>query len=65
MTLDQLVVYGGIVLGIWLLAVVGLLATHQHRSTLRLRARPPETVRREAPVRASWAGRIRHAFAHR
>jgi len=66
MTLENLVVYGGIVLGFWLIAVLTFLATgYNHRAVLRLEARRGSQGTRGAPERGSWAGRLRHAFGHR
>ncbi|HET6438547.1 MAG TPA: hypothetical protein VFG59_10830 [Anaeromyxobacter sp.] len=65
MTLENLVVYGGIVLGIWLIGVLTSLATaHGHRPVLRLGMRGGAQENRYASERASWR-RLRHAFGHR
>ena len=66
MTLEHLVVYGGIILGSWLLAIVTFLATaNRHGSVLDLDAKREAQETRYAPERGSWAGRLRHAFGHR
>jgi len=66
MTLENLVVYGGIVLGFWLIAIVTFLAAApQHRSGLRLDERRGAHETRYVLERGSWAGRLRHAFGHR
>ncbi len=66
MTLENLVVYGGFVLGLWLTGILTFLAVgHRHRTVLRLDARRRAHETREAPDRGSWAARLRHAFGHR
>jgi len=65
MTLESLVVYGGIALGFWLIAVLTFLVTaHHHRAVLRLDERRGAGETRSAG-RGSWAGRLRHALGHR
>ncbi len=66
MTLEHLVVYGGIVVGIWLIGIVTFLATAQRRGpALHLDARRDAARTRNAPERGSWAGRLRHALGQR
>ena len=66
MTLQNLVVYGGIVLGFWLITILTFLATaHHHRTALHLDARREAQETRYAPERGSWASRLRHVFGHR
>ncbi len=66
MTLEHLVVYGGIVVGIWLIGIITFLATAQrHGPALHLGVRRGAATTRYAPERGSWAGRLRHAFGHR
>ena len=65
MTLENLVVYGGIVLGFWLITIVTFLATApQHRAGLHLDEQRGAPEKRYALDRGSWAGRLRHAFGH-
>jgi hypothetical protein len=65
MTLENLVVYGGIVLGFWLIGTLTFLTTgHHHRAVLHLDARHGAQETRYAPERDSWAGRLRHAFGN-
>ena len=66
MTLENLVVYGGIILAFWLIAILTFQATaHHHRAVLHLNERRGAQQTRNAPARRSWAGRLRHAFGHR
>jgi hypothetical protein len=54
MTLEHLVVYGGIVVGCWLIGIVTFLAfARQHRPVLRLdmQSRPRESATRGSAVR--------------
>ncbi len=63
MTLENLVVYCGIILGFWLIAILTFLATAHHQSTvLRLDERRKAGETRYAPEHGSLAGRVRHAF---
>jgi hypothetical protein len=66
MTLEHLVVYGGIVVGIWLIGIVASLArARKHRSALHLDMRHGAPRTRHAPERRSWAGRLGHALGYR
>lgn len=66
MTLENLVVYGGIVLCFWLIATLTFLATgHRQRAVLRLDARRSAPEAGAEPARHSWTVRFLHAFGHR
>ena len=66
MTLEHLVVYGGIILGIWLVGVLTLLiAPHQHRSVLHDDARRGAQRIEEGRRLGIWASRLRRALGHR
>jgi hypothetical protein len=65
MTLENLVVYGGMVLGFWAIGTITLLATgHRHRTVLDLGARRGAGAKRHAPGHP-WSHRLHHAFGHR
>lgn len=66
MTLENLVVYGGIILGFWLSATLTFLATgHRQRAVLRLDAQRGAQEADAEPARGSWTVRLLHAFGHR
>ena len=66
MTLGNLVNYGGIILGFWLIATLTFLATgHRQRAVLRLDARRGAQEAGAEPARSSWTVRLLHAFGHR
>ena len=66
MTLENLVVDGGIILGFWLIATLTFLATgNRQRAVLRLDEQRGAQEANAEPAPSSWTVRLLQAFGHR
>ena len=65
MTLENLVVYGGIVLGIWLIGIVTILVADRRRRPVLQLDSPETRETRYAPRPGPRAGHLRPSFGQR